>query len=276
MLEPGVVIIDASALKYLMTPAGVAAARSRLRSAHLRIWPSKINALEVMKDGNGARVKRLLEVLASWQGDYPILPLPTDVLRASGLAALGGDDSFDLSGDLAESIVPSDEDLEEDRQRSIGYLQPMLESFERAHARSARDFRVGVKPIRHEVQDLHAFLDAFWRTEDNTRHQVEQMWLALGLPDVPPPDLLARSETWRIWHDAFGAAIIYRAVRTETQGRPAGFVDLMQLLYLAGVQRSRILVSNDHALLETARDMMIGRYANVRIMHGEEFFGPQG
>jgi hypothetical protein len=274
-MERGIVVIDASALKYLTKPEGVAAARSRLRSAHLRIWPSKINALEVMKDSNNARVKLLLEVLASWQGNYPILPLPNELLRAAGYAALAGDHSFDFSGELAECIVPSDDDLEKDRQLSIGYLQPMLESFERAHERYARDIRIGVRTFRHEVQDLHTFLDAVWRDEDIRRHQVEQIWSALGLPDVPPPDLLTHSEAWSIVYDSWGASIFYRAVRTETQGRPAGVVDLMQLLYLAGVHRSRILVSNDNALLETARGMMIGRYANVRIMHGDEFFSPQ-
>jgi hypothetical protein len=274
-LDRGIVILDASVLKYLTTPEGVSAARSRLRSAHLRIWPSKLNALEVLKDGNDSRANRLLEVLAAWQGEYPILPLPNEILRASGEAALRGDHSFDLSGDLAEFIARPAQDLEEDRKLSIGYLQPMLDSFERAHEHSARGIRLGVKPFRHDLQDLHAFLDSIWRTEDNTRHQIEQIWSALGLPDLPPPDLLSRSEAWSILHDALGASIFYRAVRTETQARPAGFADLMQLIYLAGMYRSRVLVSNDLALLETARGIMVGRYANVRIMNGADFFSPQ-
>ncbi len=274
-MEPGIVILDASVLRHLVTESGVASTRSRLRTANLRIWPSKLNVLEVLKDGNDARANRLLEVLAAWQGEFPILPLPNEILRAAGQAALSGGSSFVLSGDLAEFITRSDDDLEQDRRRSIDYLQPMLDAFEQAHQRSARDIRRGVKPNRDELQDLHTFLEDVWGTDENTQHQIGQIWAALGLPDAPPPDLPAKAEVWRILHDALGASIFYRAVRTEAQARPAGFADLMQLLYLAGADRSRIFVSDDKALVETAKGILIGRYDNVRVMTGEEFFSPQ-
>ena len=73
--------------------------------------------------------------------------------------------------------------------------------------------------------------------------------------------------------DALGASIYFRSVRIEAQRNPASLVDLFQLVYLSVMQRSRIFISDDGALRETAAAIFRGRYANVRILTGREFEG---
>ena len=273
MMEPGIVVLDASVLGFLLTPDATDAIRRRLRVAHLRVWPSKVNVLEILKDGNTDRAARLLSHLAAWQDDAPLLPWPNALLHAEGLRVLRGEDGVVLADDLAERLVPNASALLDDRERVLRLMTPMHEVFESAHRDNGPIIRRATKERALSDIDARTFLDEVWGNPDNGDHQAQLIWGAVGLPDSAPADLLVQSETWRLLIDALGASVYFRAVRREAQARPAGYFDLLQLIHLAGHQRARILVTNDKAQRETARAVLTGRYPNARVLSGEEFFG---
>ena len=65
--------------------------------------------------------------------------------------------------------------------------------------------------------------------------------------------------------DCIGAAMYYRTVLHEQQRNPAGFVDLNQLFYVTAHTRSRVFVTDDGSLYDSAGGILTRRYPNVRL-----------
>jgi hypothetical protein len=271
--SPSVVVIDANIVGYLLDPKRDTFIARNCQVANLRIWPSSLNALEVLKHPNPQARARLLGGLARWLGNFPLLPLPHLILRAAGLAALKGETTFQFSELGFESIALREEHLEADHQKAKEFLAPWDQLLNEAHADTDRLIRRTLKQEgrTQELQDPRFFLETVWADVENQSHQLALIWRRLNLPKAPPESLLELSESWRIIFEALGASIFLRSVRREAQRNPASFVDLIQLIYLSVVSDRRILVSDDEALRETANAVFHGRYPNIRIMSGADF-----
>ena len=92
--SPSVVVIDANIVKYLGREPAVAAFTRNCTVANLRIWPSVLNVVEVLKHPNADVRARMLGDLQRWLGDYPLLPWPVAILAEAGRAAMSGRSSF--------------------------------------------------------------------------------------------------------------------------------------------------------------------------------------
>jgi hypothetical protein len=271
--QPGVVVIDANIVRYLGRDSAAAAFARNSACANLRIWPSTMNVIEVLKHPNVVLRERMLQNLKKFLGAYPLLPWPLAILDAAGRAAIRGKSDFLFADAGFDTLALNAAELNADHDRARAFLAPLDRILTDVHDENDSVIRRGLRAegrVR-ELQDHRFFLDTVWADPENRDHQLALVWEALGLPGSPPANLLALSEPWRIMFDALGASIFFRSVRVEAQRNPASLVDLFQLVYLSLSQRSRILVSDDNALRETAMAIFRGRYPNVRIMSGSEF-----
>jgi hypothetical protein len=271
--QPGVVVIDANIVRYLGRESAAAAFARNSACANLRIWPSTLNVIEVLKHPNVVLREKMLENLRAFLGEYPLLPWPRAILDAAGRAAIKGESDFPFADAGFETLALNPAELNADHDRARAFLEPLDRILTDTHNEHDSVIRRGLREEGRvkELQNHRFFLDTVWANPENRDYQLALVWEALGLPGTPPSDLLALSEPWRIIFDALGASIFFRSVRIEAQRNPASLVDLFQLVYLSLGQRSRILVSDDNALRETATAIFRGRYANVRIMSGSEF-----
>lgn len=273
--EPGVVVIDANIVRYLGREAAIGAFTRNSAAANLRIWPSALNVVEVLKHPNGVVRERMLKHLKQWLGEYPVLPWPVAILEAAGRAALKGESGFLFSDAGFDTLTLNPAGLSADHEKARTFLEPLDRILTDAHHENDASIRRALKAEGRveKLQDPRVFLDEVWADPENREHQLALIWDTIGLPEAPPYELLSLSEPWRIIFDALGASIFFRSVRVEAQRNPASLVDLFQLAYLSVSKRSRIFVSDDGALRETATAVFRGRYANVRIMSGSEFEG---
>jgi hypothetical protein len=271
--QPGVVVIDANIVRYLGREAAVVAFTRNSAAANLRIWPSALNVVEVLKHPNLVVRERMLHHLEQWLGTFPLLPWPVAILEAAGRAALRGQSDFLFRDAGFDTLALDPSGLSADHEKARAFLEPLDRILTDAHHENDATIRRGLKAEGRveELQDPRVFLDEVWADPENRDHQLALIWETIGLPEAPPSELLSLSEPWRIIFDALGASIFFRSVRVEAQGNPASLVDLFQLVYLSVSKRSRIFVSDDKALRETATAVFRGRYANVRIMSGGEF-----
>jgi hypothetical protein len=196
--SPGVVVIDANIVSYLLDSDRAASIARNCRVANLRVWPSFLNALEVLKHPNRQTRSRLLDSLARCLGDFPILPLPHLILSAAGLAALRGEASFLFSELGFANIALREEGLEADHQKAKEFLAPWDQLLNEAHAENDRLIRRTLKQEGRvqQLQDPRFFLESVWADEENRFHQVRRIWSRLNLPEAPPSNLLELSESW--------------------------------------------------------------------------------
>lgn len=268
-------MIDANIVSYLGREAAISAFTRNTAAANLRIWPSALNVVEVLKHPNGAVRERMLQHLKQWLGEYPILPWPVAILEAAGRAALKGESGFLFSDAGFDTLALDPSGVSSDHEKARAFLAPLDRILTDAHHENDASIRRSLRTEGRveELQDPREFLDKVWADPENRDHQLALIWDSIGLPEAPPSELLSLSEPWRIIFDSLGASIFFRSVRVEAQRNPASLVDLFQLIYLSVSKRSRIFVSDDKALRETATAVFRGRYSNVRIMSGSEFEG---
>lgn len=234
-----------------------------------------INLLEALNDGNAQRREKILRLLEEWLEEEFLLPWPPELLKSAGIAAIEG---------VSEFIVPTKHLFLRDLHRlddeahveARKFLRNLEGVFKEAHKESGPELRRTIKArgLRDQLQDAKVFIEEVWGSEDNMRHQAQLIWSAVGLDGSAPSDIWRISEPWKVMLEALGAAIFFRSVRVEAQGNPAGLSDIFQLSYLTMHSRSRILVTDDKSMRETAEAVMVGRYPNVRIVSGAEFFAP--
>jgi hypothetical protein len=272
-LVPGLVVVDATFLQHLASPATAAEIRRQCRAADLRIRPTKINAIEVIKDPSPLRRKLLAEAIKQWCDGEILLPWPPQILRLAGRAAANGQSNCMIPRDLWEVIDPEDDDVAADQARAKKWVDDSEAAFAKAHADVRGELQTHLKArgLRDRWPTAAEFLDEEWSSPENVAHFTQLFWTHFELEGKPPGDLLALSEVWRLFIDAFGTAVYDRAVAREQKGNPPGVMDLLQIIYLSMHTRARIFVTDDKALSDAARAVLSGRYPNVRVMSGLAF-----
>jgi hypothetical protein len=273
-MEPGIVVLDTSVLKYLATDDGARSARASARVAHVRIWPSMINVLEAMNDGNVTRREKILRILKEWLDDRFLLPWPPQLLRSAGLAARSGKGEFSLPSDELFTLRDQPDLSDESHIEARAFFSNLEGIFKEAHDGSGPELRriIKARGLRDQLQDAQLFIEDIWGNDENLSHQSQLIWSALAIDGEAPTDIWRISEPWQVMLDALGAAVFFRSVRLQAQGNPAGLSDLLQFCYLTAHTRSRILVTDDKSMRETAAAVMTGRYPNVRVVSGLDFF----
>ena len=242
---------------------------------HLRVWPSKINSIEVIKDPSPGRRLLLGRAIAEWCGSSALLPWPPQILQLAGHAALRGENNCEIPKEMQQVLVPTEEDSREDQNRAQLWVRESEDAFDRAHGEVRQELQdiLKEKGLHGQWPTAAAFLDEEWSKPENQQHFTQLFWTHFDLPGEPPANLFALSEAWRIFMDAFGASVYDRAVAKEQKRNPPGVMDLLQVVYLSMHTAARILVTNDKGLATTATAILSGRYPNVRVMDAESFLG---
>lgn len=276
-MAPGIVVIDSTFLRHLLAPSTVRRLHTQLRLTDLELVPSIANVIEALKHTNATSREVLLSAIQDWSGEQPLNPWPLDLLRLAGQALQAGRISFRVDDDSPNSVRVRREALEDDHHRAIQFLKALEDSFVEPYKRHRESFQRQLKRKGRTGSwpDLPAFLEFHNDNEASLAELAQLLWEYVGLSgNAASTRLLRQSEVWRLALDGFGAAMYERAVVKEQPRNAPGFVDLLQLVYLAGSPRARIFVTNDNALHRTATSILRGRYANVRVMLAEEFIPP--
>jgi hypothetical protein len=264
----GVLIIDATFIRHLDDPESIARLDAVCRSCDLRVYPSVINVVEALKHKSPAFRERLVDALATWAGNRPLLPWPAEVLKLAGLAAARGKHTFDITGKDLPYLVKNPAALEEDSERSAELVASLEQKFRAVHD----DIRVGVQRDLKRLGKRGAwtscadFLNEEWRQPNSLKAYAAILWSKLELPGAAPVDQLIVNEPWRLALDGLGSAVYDRVIRHEQTRNPPSQLDLLQLVYLAFHSRSRVLVTNDASFLQAAEDIVAGSYVNCRVV----------
>jgi hypothetical protein len=270
---PGIVVVDATFLKDLKKPESIARIDSACRAAHLQIAPSVANVLEALKHPHPEVRRELLDALRRWVGQRPLNPWPLDLLRLAGEALPSTE--FTISAANIDHLIDRPDELQADHDKAVAFLNDLQSRFVNVYAESRPLFQATLKAsgTKYAWRDIPAFLTSpDWSSDDNQEHLAGTLWELAGLSTpMPSLEVVRRSEAWRLAMDAFGAATFIHSILPDKQSNPPGFVDLMQLLYLTEHSRARLLITDDGAFNQAAKQILRGRYANVRVMTGAEF-----
>lgn len=272
-LAPGIVVVDSTFLKDLKRPDSIAKIEAACRVAHLEIAPSVPNVLEALKHTDFTIRRELLDGIRRWTKTRPLNPWPMALLHLAGRALPATE--FSIGRTQMDRLVAHSEELQADHEKAIRFLDGLQADFIRVYEENRPDVQRTLKLTKQKYawQDVGSFLASpDWASRDNLSHLAGILWRMAKLPGSPPDlDIVHRSEVWRIAMDAIGAATYVHSVKPDRIPNPPGFVDLMQLLYLSGHTRARILVTDDGSFYQTATELLRGRYVNVRVLRGAEF-----
>ncbi|HEY4215828.1 MAG TPA: hypothetical protein VGM67_01750 [Gemmatimonadaceae bacterium] len=273
--EPGIVVFDASCLKYLVDGLGAEKIRQNCRVADLRVQITIPNVLEALKTENVQVRERLIQGMQQWLDGRPLLPWPLQILRLAAEALGRGDDDFVIRSTELEYLVFDGGASDDDHLKAKKFLERVEHDFAAAHSiESRKAFQTVLKNQLNPLRFATAadYLEAEAALPDVLASRAAMLWDAVELPGDPLPiGVLTQSEAWKIGMEALGLSIYYRSVRAQQQGNPAGLVDLFQLVYLSANGRKRILVTDDRSFAETANAILAGRYQNARVMMGADF-----
>lgn len=271
-LPPGTVILDANAFGRLQHAEVRGRIERSLRAANLQIWPTAINALEIVRHENPATRSLLLRIGAELSGTRYLLPHPKDLLkRVAGMIESHGHE-FDQESSDYEWILHEPERITEQHVAEAGRL---LDEHE---ARFAEMHRRGRRAIRNLLRKLGgadpwgsipAFLDQQWTTPDMLGDQIRTLWQGYGFEQAPDVERVLANDTFRLYFEGVGATVYERAVLSQSP-RPAHIYDLVQFVYLTGTPKS-ILVTDDVGFARVARAVLEGRYRNTRVMSVNDF-----
>lgn len=239
----------------------------------LQVYPSVPNVLEALKHPNGEVRRDLLSALRRWLAERPLLPWPAELLRLAGEAIARGQVQFTIRSESLDQLVERPRELKADRERAERFLADVeknfREQFDELRPHVQREIKA--QGLRDRWPTLRAYLEEEWSNEDVLDHFATIMWKGAGVACAKPHiRQILSSEPWRIALECIGAAMYYRAVVHEQQRNPAGFVDLSQLVYVSAHTRSRIFVTDDASLYESASGILVGRYPNVRVARARD------
>ena len=273
-MTTGIVVIDSTFLRYLTDARTVSSLETQLSMTRLEVVPSIPNVLEALKHRDPRIRELLVSAIQQWAKDRPLNPWPWDLLRLSGQALLRGKVEFYIDEELPNSVSLQRDALESDHITATRFLNGIEEAFIAPFRKNRELVQKQLKREgrRGEWPDLPSFLDYHDANEDVLGHLAQHLWTHVGLPgESVALAELRRSEVWRLALDAFGAAMYFRAILLEQPRHPAGLIDLLQLVYIAGAPNARIFVTDDGQLYETATSILRGRYPNVRVLRAGEF-----
>lgn len=272
-MHPTLVIVDTTFVRHLELPASRARITAAMRAAHLSIYPTFANVVEVWAHPQPDRRQQYIASLKEFLGDRALLPAPTEVLREVGMGLLSGVQRTHING-ANPGLLSDDPKISAAlhvRAKSSAAIiesvfQPLIDDrqlFQQLLKQSGR---------RHEWSTIPEFLASEWSDPDNLKHLVAQIWEGLGLSGSPPAlATVWQNESWRITLEAIGATIFERAVRFQQLPNLPGVMDMLQLIYLSFNPRARIFVTDDKALYRVADSVLTGRYPNVRVISSVEF-----
>jgi len=250
----GFVILDTNALAAFEDQERLAAVRGSMRAAHLWIWPSSINALEIVRHENAHIRSRLATVLETLQVDRPLLPPPDDLLHQTALARLGGADGMLVDDSGFEWLTSRPENMSaEQRAEVVQTLDQWDTALDNAFTNNRQRIQQFLKqPKLGKTWDgAEHFLEEVWLRPSQLDDLVASEWLRLGLPNGPPSvEKVLEIGAWRLHFAGFGAALYHRVIAPE-QSRKIQAVDIAQLVYLGGRSRA-LIVTRDMAFLKVA------------------------
>lgn len=269
---PGIVVLDTNVLKHFRDPELRARMLGSLRAANLQLQLSVLNVAEVVPYQSENRRRQLLSLIAELSDGVGLYPLPFELLRLAGQAALDGDDGFWLfSHKLTDRILEIGAITPKHAARA-GALNADQVSRWKALYRSTRSTLTPYlieEGNRDPWGSVAAFLDSEWARADRGGLLVQMIWQLLNLDGSPPSNLLHTQEVWRLHLDGLGANYYEQSVSNKT-GKIAEPNDIAQLLFLA-LGAPRILVTEDKGLHRVAGEVFRGRYTGIRVMWARDF-----
>jgi hypothetical protein len=270
LARTGRLILDTSCFKHLLDLSQRDTLKANLRIADLQVWPSAVNVLESSVTRNDLRRAKVLEIVRDLSGDRPLLPWPYDLVKRAGHAVLRGERRFELEPSGHEPLLDPSALNEQDRNKGLAALENIEKRFDAMHEGARKILQPYIKT--NGLQDAWPtgaeFLEQHWNSSDMAGHFAGLIWNALKLPGQAPVQELLRNETWKMFIDAEGIAVYERAIARE-QPKRVHRMDLLQLVYLSGSGK-RIFATGDEPLLRGAKQVLIGRYNNVRVLHIHE------
>jgi hypothetical protein len=249
----GVVILDATCVKYLEDPAERLLITGSLRAAGMTIFPTAVNLVEVSKTANARVAARAYETLAALAARVGVLPIPQEILAATGRALLDGRGRYHptpISCDVAldaEGAIAADF-----RDAALQYTAPFEESRVAHFAKWRPTIQRQLKEKGIVVTDADDFLRRQWDGTEAQDTYARILWGELGLESYPGLPRLLAVGAWRVFLGAEGYALFERLALKTQLPRAAGFVDLSQLVYATAGDRA-IFVTDDQGLRRAAR-----------------------
>lgn len=271
-MRSGLVILDATVVKRFEDASTRDLVTRSCRAADWTICPTILNFIEISKSANTVVRSRGFATLRALAPDSHFLPLPSVLLQLAAKALLRGEPSF-----RAPFVDPFDASLGDDgvpHEHFLDAVRSFTDEWEEVRNSQLRRARVAIqRRLRREhaaaIPTVVEFLDNHWMKEELAGVYARRMW-PVDAPDGPPPiDELVESHAWRLFLEADGAAIFERLYPLEEPKR-VGFIDVSQLVYLAGSER-RILVSDDKALLRVGSTLVHERFPNTRVESWSQF-----
>ena len=262
----GAVILDTNVVKYLEDEGTRERVVQSLAVADLRIWPSALNALEVVRHENPRARGRLLNSLRELTQQQYLLPMPLSLLKASGEALLARKMGFTTGPSHLEWLVHEPERIEERHVREAGrILDDSQRTWDEAHraGRNAVRALLKLKGVRDPWGSAAEFLDRQWMTREHLDSYIAAFWRELKLEGEPPIEQLLTHELWRLYFEGLGATVYERTVLDQSP-KPAHSADVIQLVYMAGTPK-RVLVTEDGGLTRVAQSILLRRYPMTRI-----------
>jgi hypothetical protein len=263
----GAVIVDTNVLKYLEDDDTRERVVRSLAVADLRIWPSAMNALEVVRHENPRARGRLLRSIRELIPKQFLLPMPLSLLKSSAEALLRGQKGFTTGPSHLEWLVREPERIEERHVLNAGrILDDSQRTWDEAHRAGRKAVRALLKSkgVRDPWGSAAEFLDRQWTTRAHLDSYIEAFWRELKLEGDPPIDLLLSHELWRLYFEGLGATVYERTVLNQSP-KPAHSADVIQLVYMAGTPK-RLLVTEDQGLTRLAQSVLLRRYPMTRIL----------
>lgn len=228
--------------------------------------------------GSSLRVAKFSRYgLGSWKpsqrspiGSYRQAPWPYDLVKRAGHAVLRGERRFELEPSGHEPLLDPSALNEQDRNEALAALENIETRFDAMHEGARKILQPYIKTngLQNAWPTGAEFLERHWNSSDMAGHFAGLIWNGLKLPGEAPVQELLRNETWKMFIDAEGIAVYERAIARE-QPKRVHRMDLLQLVYLSGSGR-RIFAAADEPLLRGAKQVLIGRYNNVRVLHIRE------
>ncbi len=275
------ILLDTNCYGKLLDPktrafdeAKYAKIAASLRIIGREIWPSQLNALEIIRIKHAPLRDALLGVMHRLKGSRPLLPWPQDLLARAGALAQQKT-RFQVSPVLLDAIVADPSLL---KPAHVTFARRRITQAETNFKQSMAHGRALTRPIikahggGNPWPDPQAFLE-LWSDPQNLAWYINRDLRAVKLSAKQVPhDLLLANPHWRLHYDAVGIAM-HRQLMEPQQPRWVGRIDLVQLVHLGDAD---ILVTDDGPFRDAARDVIDGRYGGKRVMSWQEFVDAAG
>jgi hypothetical protein len=236
-----------------------------------RIWPSAVNALEILRFENQRKRQRLLQVIDALKGKNPLLPWPLEVADKVARALAERRRSFSASATWLDQLVHSPQLV---TREHVEFAKDFLDGFE-VRFRSAvdrtrpqvlaeiRTFQLqhGTAPTAEEL------FHRFWSKPSNLTRYAALQLATLKLTGRVSPSRLQADHHWRLLTEAFGLAALRQVVRKQRPGWVER-ADLAQLVYMADAD---LLISGDKDFVRAAGEILHGRYPMKQAILFEDY-----